>query len=1177
MLVGNMIALVILGVSATGLITYTSTVQRVVKSNIESVEYKPVLKTAMLNSLKSLLIEKNRKEDGERSDKNTYGVCSLIQIPSKVEPGVSKIKLDLHNIDTKDNKSWSLSRWEYFFSRTEYQFVSGTECQKRFRNFKSINNTSKCLKYIGSDLSEIYAFVSWTPKTFPNLSNIDTNNPETAILDPKKVIFYLKVELAGAGGDENKHSALTVSSQTDMIWANDVGECQITKGKDNFLVTFSGTGLGSSLQIRLINSPYAVLPSVDSSGGENCQKNLKIGDLYSSNIQVGDVSGSNVSSLSSLNVRASCTRNTFKCRETIENSPKLDGYDDFQIHFSVTNESNAEISVDKMELTFKKDKGPPLYHGPLKSYRYRSSKPLTPNAISSSQALANIPVGKSAILGKLEEGQTATACHDICHQYEPEKTNTYFYPSTIKIQGENNTCSWKRDNYWADDNNRVRCTVCYMKACHRFGLGTFGPFRSEATVFNRIIKDLALSEEQKSDLTEDLLDQGLPGEALDNPLPECATKREADKLKTTFSLPEDKDEDALETKKCIALNIRETEGLMFNNSDNSKLYSAENCADKLPVLCFAGGQYRPAMQVKDSNNLSSPLEVVTSDFKGAQKACMEMGREIGRSWDLGMLFWKMWTSLDNSNPSTVFTKVNRTINSLGPGAVNFPNSLNWENNQKESSKYDFINNATRGMFLTPPDQPDIPYVTKKIKRQITDAQKQNTKMWVAMETDAGGFVMASPPYAELTKQHPFALYFGKAPGNPITLLKDTAKSPRAGKSVSSTSPYLALAHSLRWKGLYQEEKSTELPFLCKSLDTGKFFVTTAKGAIVTKSGENKDTTGENTKAGHTACNTQGGQFVPPISSMEWAQALLALNPHDPHLPFPDPLSDLPSCSLNEGACEPPCALNAKGQCKQWLPTNNFLYEKAVEPKRAWVALKAQGKTKKKLVKDDGSTTLTVKSMRYLNDFPANSIFNTPDKDLPADENKGVIDGEGVLYKKPLAKTKKVGGKEKAVKTIERQKHVKKLCLNKSSVTLKSIGYDELCASPAESVTEGDLKGKYRKSIRFMVAWKQAKIPKTAKFIIDTDLLDQFEKKALNGLCKQIAEKVYGECVKPCEPNYRICIRSCPADDVDTTDVNENQDCQIACKNNYNQCIASCNSQQQSAKSTCNDAHPIVDN
>ncbi len=1026
LLLGNTIALIILGTSVAGLIYYTSSVQNAFHTNVKSVEYKPLLKQEIINNLKSLLIEKSVTEAGEHED----GICSLVVSPAE-EHGVTQVNLDLSLME--NDKSWSRERWEQFFPSSEWTFIDNDmECQKHFKKFKGNNNLHRCLKYTGSDDDTVYAIAQIIPKSLPTLSEINISDPTGSVLDSKKVVFYLRAELTNPRSETDTSRAGVTSTRADMIWANDVGECYVKAQNGKYtLVRFAGTGLGSSEDKVVVNSPYGHRPT-SSDGGPNCPrtKKLKIGELDLSTIQVGSLDNDNrrLRGLSPLNVRVSCTTHTFKCKKQLETGSSYNGYDEFTFNFQADNPSSDGIHIDSADFTFKKSNGKEwdgTEDGNLdqaKAYLYLSD----PEKGLLHLQDQNMPEQDIVLYANIKDTSpgkgVSRACHAICQGYEPGKPETYFYPA-LQIKAEEGKCLFQKD-FGDNPLNRVHCTVCYTKACHRYGLGTFGPFRREKFNIQK------LEQKDHESFEESLLDS-LLNEALDSQLPECAVQDKS-LLKTSVKQVDGS------SGNCLTMDIGKTDNLTEFNS--SGLYSKENCDTELPVLCFAGGQYRPAKKITIKTDGTVGVEVVIATYQEAQKRCFEMGRERGKAYELNdgkadglaVLMLNMW----GREPAGNNLKVANTINQFLTETTDNTGSIDLTTGENQDVWYDFINNTIRGMFLAPPSDLKVPYATNRIRQHVKDTEKQSKRMWVAMEVDEGGFVVATPPYAGVAKKpaDSFALYFGKETGNPITLLKDTSPS------YSWTGDYLTLAHNIRWKGLMRENnKTTQHPFLCQKSD-GSFFITQAKDSL---------------DKGVKKCEVEGGRFLPPLHSGEWAQAMLQLNQNDSMLPFPDPLD---SSDTTEG--------------------DKFLYEKEVDNPKAWVALKLKSgfpSDKIPLARD----------MRLAGHFAGDSFFFQGSE--PAGYN-GVIDHKG--------------------KKAESASNMKKVCSpepGEDNSKLRVIGVDESCDSKEQLVTAETLKKQY-KSLWFMSQWV-SDVPSNQAIVIDAELLKR--------ACKENCETQHGSCREKC--------------------------------------------------------------
>ena len=1100
MLLSNTIALIILGTSVAGLIYYTSSVQSAFHTNIKSVEYKPLLKQEIINNLKSLLIEKNVTETGS-SDENEYvhGICSLV-VPPKGDKVVEQINLNLSLLENQQNKSFSPKRWSQFFPLSEWEFVSNRECRKHFKNFKGNSNSRRCLKHKGSDRDIVYAIARIILRSFPTVSDINIQNPDKKyLMDSKKVMFYLRADLknpvpdttAGLGHAEH------ISSQADIVWANDVGECHVTANNGKFVVVkFAGTGPGSTVMSDVINSPWTHKQTI-SDGGPNCSKDLEIGSLYSSTVQVGSLEGMALSTLSGLNAKISCNRNQWTCPKKIKQGAVLDGYDDLYFSFNV--KSGDRISMrEGGAFTFKKSNGKEwdgTEDGELDEAKTEFYLP-NPDGAGGLSPLQSMPDGENSIHAFIRNVSSSkkgvsSACKKICQEYEPGNLATYFYPA-IQIKGEGGKCVFQKDFSDEDEgeSNRVRCTVCYTKACHRYGLGTFGPFRQEVFIST-----------QEDHTTQPSFLNGLLNEALDSQLPECAVRENS--LETHVYDPPTPSSD------CHALTIDISKTKNLTDFTDPKIYNREQCDQQLPVLCFAGGQYRPATKAITKTDGTYGIEIVQASYKQAQKLCFDMGREKSTAYEweeghadgLAILLLKMWGS-DN-------IKVQNTINTF-LRETGSDRSIDLTMNLNQNVPYNFINNATRGMFLAPPtpSEPDsnsqkptaLP-VTNKIKKHVFAVKAKSNKMWVAMEVDKGGFVMATPPYAGLAKEHPYALYFGKERNNPITLLKDES-------SLSGTGPYLALAHSIRWKGLYQEDKDTRLSFLCKHKTRGTFFVTQKKGHFMSsESGTSSE------QQAHKTCKDEGGMFLPPLHGNEWAYAMLELKPNDPKLPFPDPLRARSGDPL------------ISPDTTRMLESSSLIYTKEVPSPKAWVALKLKKDFSGDVLNQDGSIKAKLKDLRLMGDFSTDSIFNE-EKDIPRDKkNMGIITAQGELKKFT----------EQELVNMDINTRFKKFCLNnKQSLSIKN--FNEACLTGDRVVTEIDLKN-YRHSIRFQTVWQEKISPTNYDFIINESILQEAIIQAKNKTCKNNALNRF-QCSPACLTSYNTCKSTC----------NGNKACEDGCLN-----------------------------
>ena len=322
-------AFTLLGVSGAGLMHYTSSVRKTSQGTVEKLEYRPILKTKIIHGMKALLIEKNVDQNGKVAtggNVNTYGICSLIEAPSELR-GVDTIKLNLFNIQNR--VSWSKKRWQYFFPSSEWEFVSN-ECVKIDSTFSN-SNLSRCLRYRGDTGSEsevVYAIAQIIPKAFPQFNTVDISQQSESVLDPKKVIFYLSTKLLGVDSVD-KGAATYMSSSSDVVWSNEVGECNVDVGGEKTIVKFSGTGVGTTFGKSVFNTTVF-------DGQAHQRSRFDILNINDNIVQASRVQNFKLSFIPNLNVKVSCVRNKFKCKQNISANPPTD-YDDLQFIFNVMN------------------------------------------------------------------------------------------------------------------------------------------------------------------------------------------------------------------------------------------------------------------------------------------------------------------------------------------------------------------------------------------------------------------------------------------------------------------------------------------------------------------------------------------------------------------------------------------------------------------------------------------------------------------------------------------------------------------------------------------------------------------------------------------------------------------------------------------------------------------------
>ena len=607
-LIGSVMALSIIGISTVGLLHYMTGFKSNVVEQVEQRDNEVLISRQAINRLKALLIEKTLKEDGSTAPQNTYGICSLLESPEE-KVGTEAIFLNFKYVNTR-SANWSKSRWQAIFAAPDWQFADADLCRRIDSDFtESVFN--RCLEYKGDSSGAWQTFViaKIRPEYFPSGKVIDIANKS---IDPKNVMFiltaktgsfYVKTPSSEESQDDSSQSDDSESEEegvqqdivyfhqtSDIIWANSTGECHVQTKKGEWTTAyFSGSGTGSNSSNKVINDSR--LRGIDS-----CEA-LEISDINKDIVQVGQLNNSDLSSVARLNAKLSCTTNTFRCKKPGGGVPGFsdDDINPFQFTFSVRNVHSYPVTLTAVNITLKKKNA-----GEIDGTANRRLDDVPMSLYS------NVDDNKSIMVANVDHANNTyelsgekefavrtnmdSHCQSIC------QNNEAVYP-VIDVDTDKDTTGscFKRD-FSEDDSSRVQCTVCYMKSCHRTGLGTFGPLREN----NYLIKNADANEKQQ-------ILQGLPDEALDSQLPECHITQSY----TGSDLPTNALKQVSSGGSCLAVGVSSMDD--FKNLHSSqRQYHRVNCNTKQPVLCFINGYYVPAVKVPDDPN--QPLNLIETDF-----------------------------------------------------------------------------------------------------------------------------------------------------------------------------------------------------------------------------------------------------------------------------------------------------------------------------------------------------------------------------------------------------------------------------------------------------------------------------------------------------------------------------------------------------------------------------------
>ena len=851
-----LIATGIMGFSSVALVTYIQGISRTLKPAMTKTEVSFNIHTDVISSLQALLMETKINRQGQAQEQSQYGICSLLEPPSK-QHGVGQVNITLH-LSGRSRDTFSDPRWQYFFPRSEYKIApSDTPCQQMDESFQS-SPFSKCLLYRGRERQSArntYVLARIVPRKFPDFQKINMSVSQT--MDVKKVLFELQtliaVESAGSSAPETDTNPDTnpEAEQEDptppatdvslgnpskhyvIIWANDVSECDFRIRGKWVNVQLSGTGTGRLSDNVLINHPFFT--------AEGTCSEVQFGDIPANIIMSGKRFDKNknpvykkfISADHTKNARIVCRKHRYQCPESIDPG---DYISPIKFDVNIINNYGGLLRFNSLNMTLLNEEGLPADGDEDKRWNALNIKFILPNNNEDEDEdentfMANTDFlsGEEKVLGNgqnyfsfLLEDKTTNSLTNLCDSVcggakyypsfninfpHPPKEGCEYSKSYIDMDPESN-----KDQY------ALKCNVCHSKNCHKVSLGSFGPLTDEE----------GLPDSYEDDV------QGLTDEPLDGQIPECALKKLG---QDKYNLPSV----SSGSGDCVVMKIDTVDS--FKNFESAK-YEFHDCSQKLPVLCFAYGHYWPAIKV----SASSAPALFTGPFEQAQQACYEIGREIVTKDQLAEYLKDYWPKIEGHHDNI------QTITELQTHGL--PGS---------DTHFNYINNAGRGLFILPTY--NIGVLPKKLKESWLKkfiAQGHN-KIWVALEKDAGGELIGSIPLTTITSS-PFQVFTRKAsPPRPV-VLKDNNNILESGAEKT------VLTHSVRYKGVYNVSDNIPRKALCRK-NHGDFVPT------------NSPTTYANAPE---ACRSLSAYFLPPLSSLEWAKAMSKINPNDPYYPFPNP-------------------------------------------------------------------------------------------------------------------------------------------------------------------------------------------------------------------------------------------------------------------------------------------------
>lgn len=307
---------------------------------------------------------------------------------------------------------------------------------------------------------------------------------------------------------------------------------------------------------------------------------LKISLQNSAGTQAGKFLGGYIITDSSFNRPLLCTENKYRCRKKSSTPRSFDDEVNIELFAEYQRTSSFPASAQSKFSMYFKEQG-------------LASKYLPASVMNSADGSAfdkvDLATGTQGFNLKFKLPNGSGLCHKVCDSVPAPDIRLHV---DAKLNAVGNSQVFHTEKYVSDVN--VGCTVCYMKNCKRYGIGTFGP----------------LEPGPASPI-------GQPDEPLDANIPECVVEDDPADLQDMKPYSDSQDP----KKYCIAGNLK----------DGQLRLKSMSCSDSLPVMCFKSGGFKLAKNITTGGLLN------VSHYKASQ-ACFKQSKEVLKKPPIHQLF-----------------------------------------------------------------------------------------------------------------------------------------------------------------------------------------------------------------------------------------------------------------------------------------------------------------------------------------------------------------------------------------------------------------------------------------------------------------------------------------------------------------------------------------------------------
>lgn len=756
--------------------------------NSEKIESVNFSANSIVQKLTSIITDARNNN----TQKYTEGLCRFAKASSLSNKpltgkGVGSINLVFN--DKNLNKPYWTNRWLKYLG-PDWSKDKSSECEM-------LNTFSGCFK---TNQPKLYGenIKNLIINTKIKVLNIDPDNAKGTFIeisnlkkgkyDIKKTAFEIEVK-AIVDLNLNNSNTKKIVTKKELVWGANVKKCN----QLNFDLYSSGTGIPDDPNKAIYNS---------TSYKNESELPVEINFSKVSPVR-GQVKNGYISTNVASNVEMACTERRFRCRN-VNKKRVFDSDINGQIvafnNLSTQTEFHPRLIIQKKASNNKLLTNNDQYkvrwitserdltnkNQPTSRVSYRLNKWKVRSQNNRSLVL---PKGSSQIDIRINDHKgkiCQSACQDVSQVYNPR----------IDYRVGNS-----KVDYSTSSPSQLMCIGCYTKNCQRLGVGTFGPIKYGE------------------------LEQ--PIEPLDSGLPECSIQGSYNLIDNKLNSSAINDNTS---SKCISAK--------FTNSGDL-MYTARDCSQKLPVMCYAYGHFLIARDVFKSNQFDK------LSFNQAQRRCYEMGREVTSEAKMKQMFTQIY---GEKAPK-----------------IELP---------KSSGKVDFINNANQGIFLSPQTHSQIELASKGTQTVNFPSDKE---FWVGYQIDENNNVYATLPFVQSknSKKDHAALIIESPNQIHLKYYPEIYKQYNLDNNGKSAA---ILLHHVRHKGLFKadENQNKKLPFLCIKTN----------GNVIKSQYQS-----HHFKKGQQACDSVNADFIPPQTPLQWVKAFELAANFSSKFAYPDPFSE----------------------------------------------------------------------------------------------------------------------------------------------------------------------------------------------------------------------------------------------------------------------------------------------